>query len=429
MERVGIVANRMQLAPIDSGAEQEVLANAAAKQKRIADKIVVVAGTNGKGSSVAALEQLLVDSGNRVGVYTSPHFQHYNERFRINGQEADDVEICLALHEVERARADIALTYFEFSTLVALELFSQAGLDVAILEVGLGGRLDAVNIIPADVALITRIDLDHQDWLGDTRELIGAEKAGILRANSVFVCADVDPPGSVVNIAAEKAASSYFIGEHFSVSPCKASQGFDLTTAAGVSHMLPDIGLHPASLAAAVQVAELLGLTPDSARLSSSLSRVSLAGRQQTIDLAGDSLLLDVAHNPSAVQHLRTSFQPGARFSHAKRTVAVFAVMADKEWAQMVDIIHDVIDHWFLAKLPGNHRAQAPQEIAAYLQKIGQANAQCVDNVGNGVDLALAKAQQLASEGWTTQIVVFGSFFTVAAAMEHITDIADIENG
>lgn len=429
LERVAIVANRLLLTPIDTDTALDNSANVAAQQKRIADKTVVVAGTNGKGSSVAALEKLLVKAGKRVGVYTSPHFQHYNERFRINGVEADDAEICAALHKIERARADVALTYFEFSTLVALELFSQAELDVAILEVGLGGRLDAVNIVRADLALITRIDLDHQDWLGDTRELIGAEKAGILRENSLFVCADADPPASVVAIAAEKGASSYFIGKHFLVSPSKDIEGFNLTTAAGVSHLLPDTGLHPASLAAAVQAAELLGLSLAPARVSSILSRVSLVGRQQLIKLAGRSLVLDVAHNPSAVQHLRTSFQSGARFAQAKRTVAVFAVMADKEWADMVDIIHDVIDHWFLAELPGNDRAESAPKIATYLQNNGQPHAECFDNVGAGVDAALLKAQQLSTDGTSTQVVVFGSFFTVAAAMEHITGTADLENG
>lgn len=423
------VAKRLHLAPIDSGDGLQATQNTSDHAKPIADKIVVVAGTNGKGSSVAALEQLLLEADNRVGVYTSPHFHHYNERFRINGVEAADAEICAALHNVERARADTALTYFEFSTLVALVLFSAAQLDVAILEIGLGGRLDAVNTVCADVALITRIDLDHQDWLGDTRELIGAEKAGILRNNCVFVCADVDPPASIVDIASVKCANSYFIGDHFTVSPSSVSQGFDLTTAAGISHLLPDIGLHPASLAAAVQVAELLGFALDSASVTGVLSRLSLAGRQQLLSLAGYSVLLDVAHNPSAVTHLRTSFRPGARFAHANRTVAVFAVMADKEWAEMVDIIHDVIDHWFLAKLPGNDRAQSPQEIADYLRKIGQAGAQCVDDVGIGVDSALLKVQQLSTDGSPAQVVVFGSFFTVAAAMQHITSSADQENG
>ncbi|MFK7734249.1 MAG: folylpolyglutamate synthase/dihydrofolate synthase family protein [Pseudomonadales bacterium] len=394
-------------------------------QRQIADKIVVVAGTNGKGSSVAALEQLLIDSGKRVGVYTSPHFKHYNERFRIAGIDASDQSICAALHKVEHAREDIALTYFEFSTLVALELFAEASLDVAILEVGLGGRLDAVNIVHADVALITRIDLDHQDWLGDTRELIGAEKAGVLREGILFVCADIDPPVSIVEIAENLSVSCHLIGEHFTVS--QATQGFTMRTAAGADHAMPDIGLHPASMAAAVQTAELLGLSPSRASVASSLAQVSLPGRQQLIYLGGQAMLLDVAHNPSAVTHLRASFETGARLSKANRTLAVFSVMADKDWSEMVDIIHDVIDEWFLAKLPGNERAEAPQVIADYVQKKGQGQlAQCVDDVAKGLDSALLKAQQMSADGMTIQVLVFGSFFTVAAAMEHI---ADIQNG
>ncbi len=386
---------------------------------------MVVAGTNGKGSSVAALEQLLTDAGQRVGVYTSPHFQHYNERFRINCVEVNDGDICTALHTIERARGDVKLTYFEFSTLVALQLFANAELDVAILEVGLGGRLDAVNMVRADIALITRIDLDHQDWLGDTREQIGAEKAGILRDGIAFVCADIDPPKTVVKAAALKQTRRCFIGNEFVVSPFADGNGYSLRTQAGVDHRLPAIGLHPASLAAAVQSVELLGLDMSPDCVAASLAKVSLPGRQQQLRLGDGLVFLDVAHNPSAVSYLKESIAAADRSHQASATIAVFAVMADKDWPEMVDIIHDTIDHWFLAELPGNERAEAPHNIAAYLRERGYGGSTCTDDVGTALDLARATAQQ-SSADTPAQILVFGSFYTVAAAMHYI---ADRQNG
>jgi dihydrofolate synthase/folylpolyglutamate synthase len=231
----------------------------------IARQVVTVAGSNGKGSCVASLERLAAATGLRHGCYTSPHIHKFNERIRLQGVEVSDAQLIAAFAAIDAARGEILLSYFEFATLAALSLFRQAGLDLAILEVGLGGRLDAVNIIDADVAVITSISLDHMDWLGSTREQIGQEKAGIMRPGKPLVCADSDVPEVIPALADSLQVPLYLINREFScVSADTAGQwefhGVDLQGQAQTVQSLPPLNLHPASIAAALQAMLCLGM-------------------------------------------------------------------------------------------------------------------------------------------------------------------------
>ncbi len=353
---------------------------------------------------------MLLDAGYSVGAYTSPHFIRYNERFRINGKPASDSILLPALQSVEEARGKTALTYFEFSTLAALQLFADNDLDFALLEVGLGGRLDAVNIVRPDLAIITRVDLDHQDWLGSTREAIGAEKAGILRAHCPLVCADRDPPDSVRKRAAGLglAPSAYYLGEDFNISEAADASHWLWKSKDQASYFLPRNTLHPDSVAAAIQACHLLTADCSEAGIAASMRRMQLTGRMQYLKIGAVQMLLDVAHNPSAAEHLVDEIR---RIGRASRVYAVFAVMADKDWRTMLTIINDAIDAWFLAELPGNDRAEAPGRIAEVLASQGGRVAKCGGTVAANVSAAARQATA------ADLIVVFGSFFTVAQAI------------
>lgn len=471
LDRVTEVARRLNIKPVDGNGLIQAENNtpiaasgqlAMATAENIAENIVVVAGTNGKGTTVSVLEQLLCDAGRTVGVYTSPHFHHYNERFRINQHEVEDQQLIAALEVVEAARAETPLTYFEFSTLAALQLFSAQPLDVVILEVGLGGRLDAVNIVPADIAVVTRIDLDHQGWLGDTRELIGAEKAGVLRDQIQLVCSDREPTESIHAAARKNRAAAYFLGLDFDISkaadtPAESEAntntrdkkqragtrdlGLSWRSIAGETLNLPPSNLHPDSIAAALTVAELLSLPLQACSVGNSLAQLRLAGRMQSFKLDSASVLVDVAHNPAAVEHLRSVLIE----QRPQRCLAVFAVMADKEWRSMVDIINDVIDDWFLAELPGNQRAERAVNVAEHLQSdqtgltvnIHPDPAQALAAARKAVPCRMAEqidsrtaqpADSRSTELADTLIIVFGSFFTVAPALDYLHSVSAVED-
>ncbi len=379
----------------------------------LAQRQVTIAGTNGKGSTIAMLERLLLDSGQRVGVYTSPHLMRYNERVRIDGEYASDADLCAALALVDAARADTSLTYFEFTTLAALQLFSQQSLDVVLLEVGLGGRLDAVNIIDADIAVITSIALDHEAWLGDNREAIGAEKAGILRANGIFVCADRDPPLALRTAARDLNTHSYFIGEQFDCSR-NADASWDWRAGDAMVNKLPLPNLHLDCVAAALQVFTLLNNPPDAtetyiAALSRSLTSCYLPGRLQRLDRDGIVIVLDVAHNPAAAatlaEHLEAQPCSG-------KTCAVFGVLSDKHWRAMLPPLQQLIDRWFLTELPTSERAAAADDVAAELR----GNGQTVASISESPCEALRQAFGAAQTG--DCVLVFGSFHTVGPVLE-----------
>ncbi len=349
-------------------------------------RIATIAGTNGKGSSCALLEAIALDQGRRAGLFTSPHLLHYNERIRVNGEPVADAQIIDAFEAIDAARGDISLTYFEFGALAALWVFSRQQLDVLILEVGLGGRLDAVNIVDADVAVITSISLDHEAWLGSDREAIGGEKAGILRAGIDAVIADPDPPRSV-------AARVEELG-------CRASF-FDPSLA------IDGGSIRPENVFAARTAAERLGFPIDDDRLGRLLKTLVLPGRLQRLEHQGRPVVLDVAHNPAAVENLLAWLDrevPGPR-------VALFAVLSDKDIHAMMRPCSGAFDHWYLPALPGVPRALESTEVAAVLDDIGAAQHTRCEDMADGWARFCA-----AHPG--ASLVVFGSFYTVAGFME-----------
>lgn len=368
--------------------------------------LITVAGTNGKGSTVALLEALYHAAGYRVGTYTSPHLLRYNERVRIHRAEIDDAALCAAFARIDTARGNTSLTYFEFGTLAALEIFSRHPLDIVILEVGLGGRLDAVNVWDADVALITSIGLDHTAWLGTTREAIGREKAGIFRPGKPAVYSERDIPNSVLDHARAEGTTLYRYGLDYNYTPASTTWAWRSATRA--RHALPYPALRGAfqlqNAAGALMAIELLHdiLPLDQEAVRRGLGEVALAGRFQVLPGA-PCVILDVAHNPhgSAVlaQSLREHPCPG-------HTHAVFAMLEDKDIPGVVETLAKQIDTWHIAPLPTTR--------AAPIEQLRSALSGHVTHEYSDIPHALhgARTQALPND----RIVVFGSFHTVAAA-------------
>ena len=369
--------------------------------------VITVAGTNGKGSCVAALVHCLQAERITVGSYTSPHLLCYNERVRINGQMVSDTELVEAFAAVDAARAEISLTYFEFGTLAALWLFQRVQLQAIVLEVGLGGRLDAVNIVDPDIAIVTSIDLDHQDWLGDNRELIGREKAGIFRPGVPALCGR-DMPGSVLQRAAELKAPLCQLGQDMQLTDEGTTWLWQGMASDGqpVSCQLPPVPLPADSVALALQAMYLLDLPPGADALAG-LAECRLAGRLQVIVRDGVGYWLDVAHNPAAVRlladRLAAAAVPG-------RTFVLFAVMADKDVDGMLQSLMPLIDGWWLPALADNPRAMPPEQLALKLAALG-----ATSQIYPSVELALQAAAQQCLPG--DRVLVCGSFFTVAPAL------------
>jgi len=374
--------------------------------------VITVTGTNGKGSTCALLDSVLRCAGYRTGLYTSPHLRRYNERVRINGDAQDDDALIDAFNAVEDVRAEVPLTYFEYGTLAALEIFANARLDVAVLEVGLGGRLDAVNIVDADVAIVTSVDLDHMDYLGPTREDIGREKAGIFRAGRPVVCADPDPPSTLVAHADALGAPIAQLGRDYGYAE-KGGQ-WHYWGPGGKRHGLPFPALRGAyqlanaasALAAIGSLAQRLHVSAGAIR--DGLVTVELEGRFQVLP-GRPTIVLDVAHNPHAARSLAATLASMGRFP---RTIAVFGILADKDVAGVIGAMKERIDHWHVASLPGPRGASAAS-VATILADAGVA-ANAV-RVFDDVASALAAARSAASEA--DRIIVFGSFLTVAAAL------------
>jgi dihydrofolate synthase/folylpolyglutamate synthase len=389
LDRVGAVARRMELLPLPV-------------------PVITVAGTNGKGSTVAVLEAVLQASGKTPGVYSSPHFLRFNERIRVAGREMDDAAIVAAFAEIEHARQAISLSYFEFATLAALWLFRRQAVDIVVLEVGLGGRLDAVNIVDADVAVITSIDLDHQHWLGEDRDAIAREKAGVCRVGRPCVVADAQPPQALLDCLSEQRVLLYLIGREFDFEMHRAGWEARLAVPGGkplASGSLPHSGLLPANVCAALQALLLIGVTPDPQLLPQILRDLPLIGRRQVLQVAGRQYLLDVAHNPAAVDKLHEYLDANPC---SGRTIALFAAMSDKDIRGMIRACGDAIDAWFLADLPGNARAASAADIGSMLHAEGQG----MISISSNPRQACRRAQSLM--GADDRLVVFGSFFTVA---------------
>lgn len=380
--------------------------------RRPAGRVVTVAGTNGKGSVVATIDALLRAHGLRTGVTTSPHLHRFNERIVIDGREADDGSLIAAFERIESVRTavpegPVSLTYFEFAILAALELMADADLDVAVLEVGLGGRLDAVNVIDADVAVITSIDLDHEAWLGSDREAIGREKAGILRAGSPVVVADLEPPHSVLQQARALAAPCYLAGRDFRWCEEASAAGRSLyfSNGAGLAlGPLPQAGLMAQNLAAGLQTVSLmLELLP--ARVHDALDGLALPGRVEIREALGRTWVLDVAHNPQAAAHLAASLDEGQGW------VAVFGSFSDKRSAVMLQALASHLVAVELAPTPGP-RGLTAGDLAQRLEAVATGLPRSVHaDLPAALQAAVQRAEQAACG-----IVVFGSFTLVAAA-------------
>lgn len=374
--------------------------------------VFVVAGTNGKGSICALLSTMLRAAGFRVGTYTSPHLLRYNERVRIDMEEASDTAICAGLAAVEQARGDISLTYFEFGTLAAVACFMQAEVDVMVLEVGLGGRLDAVNVFDADCAIISSIDLDHQDWLGDTRELIGREKAGVFRQAKPVVCADPEPPQSLLDHAYALACPLKVLGRDFGGQRGEGQQWLFWSNenrrgGLPVPALRGNYQIHNAS--AVIAALELMRdkLPVSMGAIRRGLVEVEWPGRFQV--LPGRPVVVwDVGHNPHAARGLAANL---TQLSFAQHRYAVFSVLADKDIDGVIAPLKDQFDTWLIA--PIDHpRALPVAAIAEALQNHGISAIETLPSVAEAWQLALSRADE------NDRIVVFGSFFTVAAAVQ-----------
>ena len=383
---------------------------------RLQCPVFTITGTNGKGSICAYLDAILRAAGYRVGLYTSPHILRYNERVRIDGAEATDDALTAAFAVVDDARGDVQLTYFEFGTLAALWMYAQAQLDALILEVGLGGRLDAVNIIDADIAVISGIGIDHVDYLGGTRDSIAVEKAGILRRGRFGVCADPDPPATLIESAKEIGATLLRIGIDFGYLTEAGQWQFWMQTERGLTRRA---GLPYPALRGAIQVrnasAALTALELASPRLAvpmqavrEGLVNVEWPARFQVLP-GRPAIVLDVAHNPQAAQVLASNLSDMGYFS---QTTAVFSILGDKDIEGVAAMMTGAIDRWLIAPSEGTRGADVTR-IRGALISSGIAGAEIVDCANIAEALALAKE----SAGEADRIVVFGSFVTVAAAL------------
>ena len=403
---------------IDMGLER-VRAVAQRMQLKFDCPVITVAGTNGKGSTCAMLESILGQAGYKTGVFTSPHLVHFEERLRLNGEPVDATKLVAACADVESARSqngpDISLTYFEFTTLAILQVMRHSALDVVILEVGLGGRLDAVNIIDADCAIITSIDLDHMELLGNTREAIGYEKAGIMRTGRPVVVSDPMPPQSVLDRALEVGADLWRVGQDFNVSGDKQQwgwagrgrrySGLAYPALRGANQLVNAAGV----LAALSALRERLPVTAQAVR--NGFAFVELPGRFQIIP-GQPTLVLDVAHNPHSVAALAANLDAMGFFP---TTHAVFGAMADKDLGPMLARLSPLIDRWYFTDLPTPRAASA-----AELQSQWQAQNTRKDAIASTfADPMLALQAAIDAADPTDRIIVFGSFYTVGGVLQH----------
>ena len=361
---------------------------------------LTVAGTNGKGSVVAVLSSVLLAGDLRVGSYTSPHLVSFNERVCVNGSPVSDQDLLRAFNAIEAARGDISLTYFEVATLAALWVFRAHKVDVQVLEVGLGGRLDAVNIIDADLTVITSIGLDHMDWLGDDRGLIALEKAGVARPGRPCVVAEHDPPDSLRRRLDDIGAQVSWISEDWILKPPH------VVTSTGSSYSLPESeGLLPQNVGAAVEALELSEVISLTQSLLESTHRIGVPGRLSMHQYQNIDVLMDVAHNAESVralvQRLRATPVTG-------KTRAIFGVMGDKPIHDMLAACGNVVDEWNLVDLGHVERAASLDDLVRYIG---------VDNIADQGRFSALWPSVKNRCSTADRVVIFGSFFTVAEAM------------
>ena len=378
--------------------------------------VITVAGTNGKGSSCAMLETIALQAGYRVGLYIKPHLVHFEERCRVNGEMVSAAQLLPHFEAVEHARGDMALTYFEFTTLVIARLLSLAPLDVVILEVGLGGRLDAVNAIDTDCAIITSVDVDHVEYLGHDRESIGREKAGIMRTGRPVIVSDPVPPQSVIDRAHEIQADLWRFGRDFNYAGDKQQwswagrqkrfNALAYPALRGANQLLNASGV----LAAFEALRERLPITAQAVR--NGLALVELPGRFQIVP-GQPALVLDVAHNPHAVATLAQNLD---QMGFYPRTHAIFGVMQDKDLAAILSRMAPLVDAWHFSDLPLSRAAKA-EDLRALHERLalrgpGPVTVHCHADPLQALRAALAQADP------ADRIVVFGSFYTVGGVLK-----------
>ncbi|XOV88378.1 MAG: bifunctional folylpolyglutamate synthase/dihydrofolate synthase [Pseudomonadota bacterium] len=357
-----------------------------------APHIFLIAGTNGKGSACEMISCLLAEKGLKVGKSTSPHLVRFNERIVIDGCAVSDETIIDAFSTIRQAAGDVSLSYFEYGALASMYIFRQAGVDAAVLEIGLGGRLDAMNIVDPDVSVITRIALDHQDWLGDTRELIAVEKAGVMRTGKPCVIADEDPPQALADCAARLGTPLRFIN---------ASLEFALS---------PDCPLPEPSLRAAIEAVLARGFVLSGEEVVAALGRLHLPGRFQILK-SPRRTLLDVAHNPDAAAWLA---QRLAKL-HYRSCHAVFGIYADKDLDSVVACLAPLVDHWYLAAMP--------EPRAADTGLLEQSVIRLGGSVRGKYDMVLAAYDSASANAHDDDLIlVFGSFGIVGPVLEHLGD-------
>jgi dihydrofolate synthase/folylpolyglutamate synthase len=392
LERIGAVLDRLGLRPPPF-------------------RLITVGGTNGKGSSVALLSTILQAAGMRVGTFTSPHLVRYNERICVQGEQIGDQALVECFHSIDTARGEISLTYFEFCTLAAVVYFARRRCDVAVLEVGLGGRLDSVNALDADAAMVVNVGIDHSNWLGDTREAIGLEKAGIFRAGRPAVVADREPPGTLLAYAADIGAAPIWLGEHFDWRESDRGWHYLGPTRSWLDLPRPALA-GQFQLDNAAGVLALLETLPTDWRIPlravrRGLRSVRLPGRLQLLYQDEIEWLLDVAHNEPGASQLARELR---RLPFPGRTWAVFAAMADKDLAGMIAPLQEIIHEWIVCPLD-SPRAATPDVLKTHLE-----NAGAVVRVASGVADACAQVARLARPG--DRVLLFGSFYTVGPALE-----------
>jgi dihydrofolate synthase/folylpolyglutamate synthase len=368
--------------------------------------IITVAGTNGKGTTCAFIEQALLTSKHSVAVFSSPHILDYRERLRVAGAMLPEKAHCQAFLKVDQARGDTSLTYFEFGTLAALQLMVDSHADYLLLEVGLGGRLDAVNIVDATIAVITSIDLDHQDWLGHTKELIAIEKAGIFRANIPAVIGEPHPPTTLVNAALNYQVKPLWQGSDFHYQIDAEEFHWQGVNSCYEHLPVPNIPVQNASTA--MQVIEILGLQLDNKQMAQVINQTRLPGRRQVIHNT-PTVILDVAHNPQATRLLAIDINN----MKYKRVIAVVGMLADKDIEATLAPMLSIVSIWYCATLDVPRGAQSSRLVSAVLsskQKVLE-----YESVEAAYRCALEKAEK------DDLVVVFGSFFTVTNVLKMAT--------
>ena len=404
-------------AEIDLGLERiEQVMQQAGLSDRFACPMIMVAGTNGKGSVVATIQAIAAEAGYRAGSYTSPHLLRYNERICIDSVPVSDAELCNAFARIDQARGEIALTYFEFGTLAAIDLLNRADVDLIMMEIGLGGRLDAVNVMQPDVSVITSIALDHTDWLGDSREQIAAEKAGVMRAGRPVVIGDAEPPPTLAQLARQRGANALYIGQDYVADGHADSWSLRIGKQVMAALPKPSLsGAHQMSNAATAivalqQLAEKLPVNEDAIRLA--LPKVSLPGRFQRLR-RNPEVIADVAHNPQAMAALAAQCrqQPAAGETHV-----VLGMLADKPVEQVAESLAPMAQHWHLVDLQHIGRGLSAEQLRARLEP-------ALPGVKLHTYSSVKQAWEALQAGVAghDRVLLTGSFYVVADALQIFT--------